>query len=183
MQTQPGGKSHTGNGRAPLAAPVVTDEPSPADHLAAELEKIPATPVDLLAAAAERIAAEPPAPSPDQRLAELRAALEELRRRAVGATSWLETSEHYTRLLNSEGFVPVTARFDARDLLFLGRAREDLLRFAELGARLTDLHSPLDAGGTSSDPANPALRCRNCMWRWPCPSVRLLTEFLSTRPG
>lgn len=141
-------------------------------------------PVSLLAAAQERVAANPPGSEPDRRMAGLREHLDEVGRRAAGATSWLETSEQYARLLNSEGFVPVTARFDARDLMFLGRAREDLLSFAELGMRLADLHRPLDAGGTTSDPANPALRCRNCMWRWPCPTLRLMTELLTEHgPG
>jgi hypothetical protein len=138
-------------------------------------------PASLLEAAMERVAPEPSAPDPDSRLASVRDALTELRQRAAGAASWLESSDHYARLLNSGGVVPVTARFDARDLAFLGRAREDLLSFADLGLRLADLHRPLDAGGTSSDPANPALRCRSCMWRWPCPSFRLLTEYLTGR--
>jgi hypothetical protein len=97
---------------------------------------VPAVPVGLLGAAQERVAPEPDGPAPDRRLAELNEHLAEIRRRAAGATSWLESSEHYARLLNAEGFVPVTARFDARDLMFLGRAREDLLAFAELGARV-----------------------------------------------
>jgi hypothetical protein len=140
-----------------------------------------AVPASLLEAAMERVAPEPPAPDPASRLASVRDALAELRQRAAGAASWLESSDHYARLLNSAGVVPVTARFDAHDLAFLGRAREDLLSFADLGLRLADLHRPLDAGGTSSDPANPALRCRSCMWRWPCPTFRLLTEYLAGR--
>lgn len=144
---------------------------------------VPAVPVGLLAAAQERVATDPARPAPDQRLADLHDHLAEVRRRAAGATSWLESSQHYARLLNAEGFVPVTARFDARDLMFLGRAREDLLAFAGLGTRLADLHRPLDGGGASSDPANPALRCRNCMWRWPCPTFRLLIEFLGPPRG
>ena len=142
---------------------------------------VPAVPVGLLGAAQERVAPGPGAPAPDRRLAELHERLEEIRRRAAGATSWLESSEHYARLLNAEGFVPVTARFDARDLMFLGRAREDLLAFAELGARVADLHRPLDGGGASSDPAHPVLRCRNCMWRWPCPTFRLFIELVGDR--
>jgi len=142
---------------------------------------VPAVPVGLLGAAQERVAPGPGAPAPDRRLAELHERLEEIRRRAAGATSWLESSEHYARLLNAEGFVPVTARFDARDLMFLGRAREDLLAFAELGARVADLHRPLDGGGASSAPAHPVLRCRNCMWRWPCPTFRLFIELVGDR--
>ena len=138
----------------------------------------PAIPFGLLGAAQERVAPGL-APEPDRRLAGLHERLEEVRHRAAGATSWLESSQHYERLLNAEGFVPVTARLDARDLMFLGRARDDLLAFAELGRRVADLHRPLDGGGATSDPANPVLRCRNCMWRWPCPTFRQLTEFLA----
>jgi len=144
----------------------------------------PATvPASLLQAAMERVAPEPALPDPGSRLASVRDFLTELQQRAAGAASWLESSDHYAQLLNSAGVVPVTARFDARDLAFLGRAREDLLSFADLGLRLADLHRPLDAGGTTSDPANPALRCRSCMWRWPCPTFRLLTEYLSDHGG
>jgi hypothetical protein len=141
----------------------------------------PAVPASLLEAAMERVAPEPAVPDPDSRLASVREFLTELRLRAAGAASWLESSDHYAQLLNSAGVVPVTARFDARDLAFLGRAREDLLSFADLGLRLADLHRPLDAGGTTSDPANPAPRCRSCMWCWPCPTFRLLTEYLADR--
>lgn len=105
--------------------------------------------------------------------------LDEVRDRAAGARSWLESSEHYAELLNSAGFVPVTARFDARDLMFLGRAREDLLAFTDLVGRLAELHRPLDAGGISSDPANRAMRCHSCMSRWPCPTFRLMTGILT----
>jgi hypothetical protein len=167
MHRQPDQAEHDGT---PLTAPAVPT--------------MPTVPVRLLEAAQERVAPEPAPLEQDSRIAGLREHLTELRRRSAGATSWLETSEHYAQLLNSAGVVPVTARFDARDLAFLGRAREDLLGFAELGLRLVDMHRPLDAGGTTSDPANPALRCRSCMWRWPCPTFRLMTEILTERgPG
>lgn len=162
-------------------------------------------PVSLLTAVNERMARTPaprPAPEPlagqaagpgpwresaagrdepvqDPRIAAVAGFLAEVRARATGARSWLESSEHYAQLLNAEGFVPVTARFDARDLKFLGQAREDLLAFAELVSRLAGLHRPLDAGGISSDPANPALRCHSCMSRWPCPTFRLITGILT----
>jgi hypothetical protein len=139
----------------------------------------PLAPASLLEAALERVAPGPGTPQPDSRIAGLHHHLEKVQRQAAGAASWLETSEHYARLLNSAGVVPVTARFDACDLAFLGTAREELLAFAELGLRLADLHRPLDAGGTTSDPANAAQRCRSCMWRWPCPTLRLMTEVLT----
>jgi hypothetical protein len=162
---------------APLTGSVQVDARAAPARSAGQSHKMCAIPVSLLASAKERVARE--APETDRRIALLRDHLDEVRRRAAGATSWLETSRHYVRLLNTGGFVPVTARFDALDLMFLGRAREDLLGFAELGLRLTDLHRPLNAGGTSSDPGNPALRCRNCMWRWPCPTFRIMSEVLA----
>ena len=108
----------------------------------------------------------------------LREHLDAVRVRAASASSWLEASVHYARLLNQDGVVPVTARFTRDDIEFLGRAREEVLGFAELGLRLLELHAPLDAGGISTDPSSPILRCRSCMWRWPCPTFRMLTDAL-----
>lgn len=114
----------------------------------------------------------------------LREHLEAVRLHAQHASSWLETSSHYARLVNRDGVVPVTARFTAHDLAFLAEARAEMLGFAELGLRLIELHQPLDAGGVTSDPAAPILRCRSCMWRWPCPTFRTLAEVLDgIRPG
>jgi len=112
----------------------------------------------------------------------LREHLDALRVRAANASSWLETSVHYARLINRDGIVPVTARFSRDDIEFLGRAREEVLGFAELGLRLLELHAPLDAGGISTDPTSPILRCRSCMWRWPCPTFRMLTDAMSHLP-
>jgi hypothetical protein len=112
----------------------------------------------------------------------LRKQLDAVRVRAASASSWLETSTHYARLLNRGGVVPVTARFTRDDIEFLGRAREEVLGFAELGLRLLELHAPLDAGGISTDPSSPILRCRSCMWRWPCPTFRMLTDALGHLP-
>jgi len=112
----------------------------------------------------------------------LREYLDAVRVRAASASSWLEASVHYARLLNQDGVVPVTARFTRDDIEFLGRAREEVLGFAELGLRLLELHAPLDAGGISTDPSSPILRCRSCMWRWPCPTFRMLTDALGHPP-
>jgi len=118
------------------------------------------------------------------RAGRLREHLEAVRLHAQRASSWLETSSHYARLVNRDGVVPVTARFNAHDLAFLAEARAQLLGFAELGLRLIELHQPLDAGGVTSDPSAPILRCRSCMWRWPCPTFRTLAEVLDgIRPG
>lgn len=108
----------------------------------------------------------------------LRERLEQTRARAEGAASWLETSQHYERLINRDGVVPVTARFRVTDLAFLGGAKAEVLGLAELGLRLIELHQPLDADGVTSDPAAPVQRCRSCMWRWPCPTFRTLAEVI-----
>jgi hypothetical protein len=121
-------------------------------------------------------------PAEDPHRVWMRERLDAARARAASASSWLETSVHYARLLNRDGIVPVTARFTRDDIEFLGRAREEVLGFAELGQRLLELHAPLDAGGISTDPSSPILRCRSCMWRWPCPTFRMLTDALSHLP-
>jgi hypothetical protein len=121
------------------------------------------------------------APEDPERVS-LREQLDAARVRAASASSWLETSVHYARLLNRDGVVPVTARFTRDDIEFLGRAREEVLGFSELGLRLLELHAPLDAGGISTDPSSPILRCRSCMWRWPCPTFRMLTDALGHLP-
>jgi hypothetical protein len=131
-----------------------------------------------------RIAAEWPdqpqsAPVSDGHVEMLRHYLEAVRQRAGGAASWLATSKHYSRLINRDGVVPVTARFSAADLAFLAGAREELLRFADLGLRLAELHQPLEASAVASDPDGQVQRCRSCMWRWPCPTFRTLDEVLA----
>jgi hypothetical protein len=127
---------------------------------------------------------EPSHPEPDLggRAGALRQYLESVRLRAQGAASWLETSSHYAQLINRDGVVPVTARFSADDLAFLARAREELLGFAELGVRLADLHQPLEADAIATDPPEQIQRCRSCMWRWPCPTFRILAELLDDAP-
>jgi hypothetical protein len=117
-------------------------------------------------------------PPHEQRAAGLHRQLAAIRLGAEGAASWLESSRHYAQLINRDGLVPVTARFDAQDLVFLGSAREQLLSLAELGLRLVDLHQPLDAGGITTDPASPILRCKSCMWRWPCPTFRIMAAVM-----
>jgi len=99
--------------------------------------------------------------------------------RARGATSWRKSSRHFAQLINRDGVVPVTARFSAADVAFLASAREEVLVFAELGLRLAELHQPLEASAITSDPAGQFQRCRSCMWRWPCPTFRILDEVLA----
>jgi len=120
-----------------------------------------------------------PEPVSDGRAETLRQYLETVRRRAAGASSWLTTTQDYAKLINRDGVVPVRARFSAEDLAFLASAREELLRFADLGLRLAELHQPLEASAITSDPSGQFQRCRSCMWRWPCPTFRILDEVLA----
>ncbi|WP_052422706.1 hypothetical protein [Nonomuraea candida] len=92
------------------------------------------------------------------------------------ATSWHDEAGRLRALVNHEGYVPIRTRLAVEDLDFLATARTELLRFSELGLRLLDLHQPRDAGGITSDTAHPILRCRSCMWRWPCPTFRAMSE-------
>ncbi len=131
---------------------------------------------------AESPGSAPQASVPDGRAETLRQYLEGLQLRAQGATSWLKSSGHYEQLLNREGFVPVKAKFTAEDLAFLANAREELLRFTELGLRLAELHQPEEVSAITSDTAGQFQRCGSCMWRWPCPTFRILDEVLSLGP-
>ncbi|MCW2907397.1 MAG: hypothetical protein JWL68_2186 [Actinomycetia bacterium] len=123
------------------------------------------------------------APDVDQQRARVRADMEGLRFRAQSAASWLESSRHYSRLINRAGVIPVSARMTPGDLAFLAEAREQILQFTELAGRLIDLHQPLDAGGITTDPSSPIRRCRSCMWRWPCPTFGILAEVVDRPPS
>ena len=122
-------------------------------------------------------------PDVEGQRARIRADMEGLRSRAEAASSWLASSRHYSRLINREGVVPVSARMSPGDLAFLAEAREQVLQFTELAGRLIDLHQPLDAGGITTDPSSPIRRCRSCMWRWPCPTFGILAEVVDRPPS
>ena len=117
----------------------------------------------------------------DSQRRRLRERLENIQVRTEKASSWRDAAEPLRPLINREGYVPISARLAGEDLEFLSEAREELLVFAELGIRLLDLHQPRDAGGITSDAANPILRCRSCMWRWPCPTFRAMSEAFASR--
>jgi hypothetical protein len=123
------------------------------------------------------------APDVDQQRTRIRGDMDGLRSRAQAASSWLESSRHYSRLINREGVVPLNARMTPGDLAFLAEAREQILQFTELAGRLIDLHQPLDAGGITTDPTSPIRRCRSCMWRWPCPTFSILAEVVDHPPS
>jgi hypothetical protein len=117
-------------------------------------------------------------PGRDRRIDEVQEFLGAVRHRAEQASSWADTTRHLSGLVNRDGVVPVSARLTRGDLDFLTSAREDLLRLARAGLQLVELHQPLDADGVTSDPYGQVLRCRSCMWRWPCPTLRALGEAL-----
>ncbi|NUW44368.1 hypothetical protein [Nonomuraea rhodomycinica] len=106
----------------------------------------------------------------------LREHLETILIRTEKAAPWHDEAGRLRSLVNHEGFVPVRTRLAIEDLEFLAGARQEVLTFAELTLRLLDLHQPRDAGGITSDSAHPILRCRSCMWRWPCPTFRAMSE-------
>lgn len=110
-------------------------------------------------------------------LARLRERLNTVRQRAERATAWKSVTYYVGKLVNKDGYTPVTARLSHDDLNFLTHARDDVLTFAHLGLRLLELHEPRDAGTVSST-ARPVRRCRTCMWRWPCPTYKAIREAL-----
>ncbi|MGI5268273.1 hypothetical protein ACQEUU_03895 [Nonomuraea sp. CA-218870] len=112
----------------------------------------------------------------------VREQLEAILLRSEKATSWHDEAARLRGLVNHEGYVPVQTRLAVEDLDFLTGARDELLMFSELGLRLLDLHQPRDAGGITSDAAHPILRCRSCMWRWPCPTFRAMSESFGSTP-
>jgi|SRR5690606_16806417 hypothetical protein len=118
----------------------------------------------------------------DPQRQKLREQLEAILIRSEKATSWHDEAARLRGLINQEGYVPVRTKLAGEDLDFLAGARDELLMFSELGLRLLDLHQPRDAGGITSDAANPILRCRSCMWRWPCPTFRAMSESFRSTP-
>jgi hypothetical protein len=119
----------------------------------------------------------------ETRRARLRERLETIRGRSEKSGSWRESTRHLARLVNGAGYVPVTTRLSRGDLAFIAGARDEVIAFADLCLRLLDLHRAQEAGGITSDPGHPLLRCRSCMGRWPCPTVRAVEECLAEIPG
>ncbi|GLW09829.1 hypothetical protein Misp01_49580 [Microtetraspora sp. NBRC 13810] len=114
--------------------------------------------------------------SEDPQRDRLRQRLEDLHNLATKATAWREPLRPPPDPADGEAPAPRPPGLAGPDLEFLALAREELLGLAELGLRLLDLHQARDAGGITSDAARPILRCRSCMWRWPCPTFRAISE-------
>jgi hypothetical protein len=113
----------------------------------------------------------------------MRERLEGILARTEKARAWGDAALPLRPLINRDGYVPIRTRLSVDDLDLLTGARTELLCFSELGLRLLDLHQPRDAGGITSDAAHPILRCRSCMWRWPCPTFRAMSEALAALPS
>ncbi len=113
----------------------------------------------------------------------MRERLEGILARTDRARAWGDAALPFQSLINRDGYVPIKTRLHVDDLDMLVGARAELLCFSELGLRLLDLHQPRDAGGITSDAAHPILRCRSCMWRWPCPTFRAMSEALDALPA
>ncbi|GAA4637570.1 hypothetical protein GCM10023196_091890 [Actinoallomurus vinaceus] len=113
----------------------------------------------------------------------VRERLEAIRDRSEKSSSWRSITQYVSRLVNREGYVPVKARLAREDIVFLASARDDVIAFCEMTLRIIDLHRPQDAGGITSDVANPLRRCRACMWRWPCPTFRAVQDMVDRPPG
>ncbi|NKZ04939.1 hypothetical protein [Actinomadura latina] len=114
----------------------------------------------------------------DPRETRLRERLETIRARSAKSSSWRTSTQVLSRLVNRNGFIPIRTRLSREDLAFLAGAREEVIAFADLGARLLDLHRAQESGGITSDPDRPIRRCRACMSRWPCPTFRMISESL-----
>ena len=112
----------------------------------------------------------------------MRERLADVLARTERARAWGDAALPLRALINRDGYVPIKTRLHIDDLEMLTGARKELLCFSELGLRLLDLHQPRDAGGITSDAAHPILRCRSCMWRWPCPTFRAMAEALAALP-
>ncbi|WP_146607491.1 hypothetical protein [Spongiactinospora gelatinilytica] len=114
----------------------------------------------------------------DPQCLRLKESLQATLERTEKATPWRERAMPPCPPPGQEGAATISTPLSAHDLVFLEVAREEVRCFAGLVMRLLDLHRPRDAGGITSDAANPIMRCRSCMWRWPCPTFRAVAETL-----
>jgi hypothetical protein len=131
------------------------------------------------ALATDRESVTTPMQPPAEAVADLlRDRLRAARRCAANASSWAGLRRRLLPLLNRDRVVPVSARLTDEDLCFLDGAREELLVLTGVALRTSDLHRPLEDSGTGCDATGAGPRCKNCMWRWPCPTFRILSQIL-----
>ncbi|MUL42109.1 hypothetical protein FZ103_13130 [Streptomonospora sp. PA3] len=102
----------------------------------------------------------------------LRIYIEGIRERAAKAVPWGP---------DTVGLPPQAAEnalLRINDIAFYANARQEIMAFADFCLALLETHGPRDAGALSSGGAPPAQRCRCCMLRWPCPTLREMARLL-----
>ncbi|KIH98297.1 hypothetical protein LP52_14165 [Streptomonospora alba] len=102
----------------------------------------------------------------------LRIYVEGIRERAAKAVPWGPDTVGVPA--QSDG----NALMRINDIAFYANARQEIASFADLCLALLETHRPRDAGALSSDSTPPVRRCRCCMLRWPCPTVREMGRLL-----
>ncbi|GAA4916344.1 hypothetical protein [Streptomonospora salina] len=102
----------------------------------------------------------------------LRIHVEGIRERAAKAVPWAPDTVGVPTQADGNGLMRVN------DIAFYANAREEIASFADLCLALLETHRPRDAGALGSAGAPGARRCRCCMLRWPCPTVREMGRLL-----
>ncbi|QBI55591.1 hypothetical protein [Streptomonospora litoralis] len=102
----------------------------------------------------------------------LRSHVEGIRERAAKAVPWGPDTVGIPPQAGENALMRVN------DIAFYANARQEIVSFADLCLALLDSHRPRDAGAIGSGDSAPAQRCRCCMLRWPCPTVREMARRL-----
>ncbi|MBB6172922.1 hypothetical protein HNR23_002982 [Nocardiopsis mwathae] len=102
----------------------------------------------------------------------LRLYVEGVRERAAKAVPWGPDTVGIPRQVGDSPLLRIN------DVAFYANAREEVAGFAELCLGLLTLHQPRDGGGLTSGNTAPAQRCKCCMLRWPCPTLREMARLL-----
>ncbi|GAA1760962.1 MULTISPECIES: hypothetical protein [Streptomonospora] len=102
----------------------------------------------------------------------LRIYVEGIRERAAKAVPWGPDTVGLPAQAGENALMRIN------DIAFYANAREEIISFADFCLALLDSHRPRDAGALSSGRVTPAQRCRCCMLRWPCPTVREMARLV-----
>ncbi len=102
----------------------------------------------------------------------LRLHAEGIRERATKAMPWLPET------VGLPPQVADNALLRINDVAFYANARHESVMFADLCLNLLALHRPHSAGELTSGPAPTVHRCNCCMLRWPCPTIREMSQAL-----
>ncbi|MFD0803835.1 hypothetical protein ACFQZU_21295, partial [Streptomonospora algeriensis] len=98
----------------------------------------------------------------------LRIYVEGIRERAAKAVPWNPDTVGIPAQSGDNALMRIN------DIAFYANARQEIVSFSDRCLALLDSHRPRDAGALGSGSTPPARRCRCCMLRWPCPTVREL---------